>query len=123
MGKNMPKLKKAQALKEKATSGDKDSKVQLSGFEIEKLRTIKADVYIRFRVMKMDPPPNSVYWGKFNDCIVEEKWVNVLGTDFEQDLNNCVEDTMIDIIVYRKWLAKLEEGEDDVKVLEGKRLN
>jgi hypothetical protein len=30
---------------------------------------------------------------------------------------------MIDIIVYRKWLAELKEGEDDVKVLEGKRLN
>jgi hypothetical protein len=41
--------------------------VQLSRFEIEKLRTIKADVYIRFRVMKMDPPPDGAYWGKFND--------------------------------------------------------
>jgi hypothetical protein len=123
MGKNAPKPKKAKAPKEKATSGDKDSKAQLSGFEIEELRAIKADAFIGFRVMKMDPPPDGAYWGKFNDRVVEEKWVNALATDFERDLDNCAEDTTMEIVVYRKWLAELEEGEVEVNVLEGKRLN
>jgi len=123
MGKNAPKPKKAKALKEKATSGDKDTKVQLSGFKIEELQMIKADTFIRFRVMKMDPPSDSAYCEKFNNHIMEEKWVNALATDFEWDLDNCTEDTIIDIVVYRKWLAELEKGEDNVKVLEGKRLN
>ena len=101
----------------------KDSKAQLSRFEIKELQMIKVDMFIGFRVMKMNPPPDGTYWGKFNDCVVEEKWVNALATDFEWALNNCVEDMMIDIIVYRKWLVELEKGEDNVKVLEGKRLN
>ena len=84
---------------------------------------IKVDMFIGFRVMKMNPPPDGIYWGKFNDCVVEEKWVNALVTDFEQDLNNCVEDMMMDIVVYRKWLVELEKGKNDIKVLKGKRLN
>jgi hypothetical protein len=54
---------------------------------------------------------------------VEEKWVNALVTDFEQDLNNCEEDTTMDIIVYRKWFVELDKGENDFKVHKGKRLN
>jgi hypothetical protein len=123
MGKNTPKPKKAKASKEKATSGDKDTKVQLSRFKIEELKMIKADIFIRSRVMKMDPPSDGAYYKKFNNRIVEKKWVKALATDFEWDLDNCTEDTIIDIIVYRKWLAELEKGEDDIKVLEEKRLN
>jgi len=123
MGKNAPKPKKAKAPKKKATSGDKDTKVQLSVFKIEELQTIKADTFIRFRMMKMDPLSDGAYCEKFNNRVVEEKWVNALATDFEWDLNNCTEDMIIDIVVYRKWLTELEKDEDDVKVLEGKRLN
>jgi hypothetical protein len=123
MGKNAPKPKKAKAPKEKATSGDRNTKVQLSGFEIEKLQTIKADIFIRFRVMKMDPPSDGAYCEKFNNRVVEEKWVNALATDFEWDLDNCMEDTIIDIVIYRKWLTELEKGKDNIKVLKGKRLN
>ena len=101
----------------------KDSKAQLSRFEIKELQIIKVDIFIGFRVMKMNPPSDGTYWGKFNDCVIEKKWVNTLVTDFEQDLNNCVEDTTMDIVVYRKWLVELEKGENDIKVLKGKRLN
>jgi hypothetical protein len=97
--------------------------VQLSRFEIKELQIIKVDMFIGFRVMKMNPPSDGTYWGKFNDCVIEKKWVNTLVTDFEQDLNNCVEDTTMDIVVYKKWLVELEKGENDIKVLKGKRLN
>jgi hypothetical protein len=123
IGKNTPKPKKAKAPKEKAISGDKDTKVQLSGFKTEELKMIKVDIFIRFRVMRIDPPSDGAYCEKFNNRIVEKKWVNALATDFEWDLDNCTEDMIIDIIVYRKWLAELEKGEDNVKVLEEKRLN
>ena len=34
---------------------------------------IKADTFIRFRVMKIDPPSDGAYYEKFNNCVMKEK--------------------------------------------------
>ena len=56
----MHKERKLKVIKEKTTIGDKKSKMQLSRFKITLLQKIKADVFIRYRVIKMDPPFNNI---------------------------------------------------------------
>lgn len=123
VGKNVSKARKAKGAKEKATPGDKENKAVFSGVEVTKLRKIKADAFIGYRVMNMCPPPKGAYWGKFNDRVVEQKWVNDLASAFEGDLDNCSEDTTMNVVVYKHWLEKVEEGKAEVTMLEGKTLD
>jgi len=49
--------------------------------------------------------------------------VNSLVTAFKRELNNCSKDIMMNVILYKNWLEKLEEEIDKVKILEGKTLD
>ncbi len=125
MGKNTPKAKAkvAKVAKEKPTTGDKEDNLIFSGVNVMLLQKIKADALIGYRVMKMFPTPKGAQWGKFNDQKVDDNWVNELTKNFKGSLDNCYEDSAMDVILDRSWLKELEEGTDKLKILEGKNLS
>jgi len=57
MGKNMPKARKVKAVKEKTTIKDKKDKALFNKVKVMLLQKIKADVFIRYRVIKICLPP------------------------------------------------------------------
>jgi hypothetical protein len=123
MGNKKTRGNVAKPAKQKATTGDTEDGTTFNNVDISILRKMKADAFIGYRVMRMCPPPPGAFWGKFNDRPVDDEWMKKLAADFEKELDNCSESTAMDVVVDKRWLEGIEEGESEVKILEGKNLS
>jgi hypothetical protein len=103
--------KETNATRKKMGQVEKVDNTKFNGFEITLLRKIKTEAFIGFRVMDMYPPPTGAFWGKFNDRKVDEAWVDKLADDFEATLDNCSNNSAIDVVVKTEWLEKLDQKE------------
>ena len=66
--------------------------------------------------MPLLEPPKGAFWGEFNDRPLKSKAINDLVVAFNGHIDNCTDNTAIDIVVRKSWL---EEGVVFHKSVEG----
>ena len=68
------------------------------------LREKKKLAQIGFMAMNVVTPPKGAFWGRFNDRKLREGWVDELEQGFEKSLENCTDETAIDVAIKKQWL-------------------
>jgi len=57
-----------------------------------------------FLAMDVVDPPEGAVWGRWNDRVVKQDFVDGLAKQFELHVENCVEEFAIDVAVRPSWL-------------------
>jgi hypothetical protein len=69
--------------------------------------------------MNIFDPPEGAYWGKFNDRIIDQEWVDDLANQYPTNLQNCTDKDAIEIGVKKEWIQNIEKI---VRSVEGKKV-
>lgn len=60
--------------------------------------------------MNIYKPPEGSQWGHFNNRVVIENWLTSLEEQFTRNgPDNCTDETSIDLVVKRSWIANLDK--------------
>jgi len=86
------------------------------GYETRELREKKKDAELGYLSMPLFEPLKGAHWGQFNDRPVDQKAVKTLLASFNGNLENCTDNTAIEVIVRKGWL---EEGVTFHETVEG----
>lgn len=69
--------------------------------------------------MNLLEPPQGAHWGEFNDRKVDNKWVARLAAGFLSHLDNCTDETAIELAVKKEWLKDASKA---LKTVEGREM-
>jgi hypothetical protein len=84
-------------------------------FEVNVLRKKKQEAQLCFLSMNLVSPPDGAFWGKFNDRVLLESWVNDLVQVFRRGLDHTADENSINIAVKRAWIEGLDGDEKSVE--------
>ncbi|KAH9022645.1 hypothetical protein EDB85DRAFT_1895168 [Lactarius pseudohatsudake] len=68
------------------------------------LREQKKAAELGFMKMDIVNPPQGAHWGRFNDRKLNNEWVDELAIQFQSNLDNCTDESAIEVAVKIEWL-------------------
>jgi hypothetical protein len=74
------------------------------GFKITQLKKQKGAALLGYMKMNIVDPPEGAFWGKFNNRLVDEAWVETLHKRFIRNMDNSTDEHAIDVVVDPEWL-------------------
>jgi hypothetical protein len=79
------------------------------GIELSDVRAVRRAAQIGFMSMNIYPPPPGAFWGEFNNRKLHEEWIDDLMKDFIRRIDNCVDESAIDVAVKREWIKNIDD--------------
>ncbi len=76
-------------------------------FDVDMLRKHTADAFLGYLSMNIVRPPNGTIWGKFNNRPLNMTWVKSMADSFVNTIDNCVDNSSMDLALDPKWLVDL----------------
>ena len=70
--------------------------------------------------MNIYPPPPGAFWGEFNNRKLHEEWIDDLMKDFIRRIDNCADESAIDVAVKREWIENIG---DTLETADGSRIH
>ncbi|KAH9028303.1 hypothetical protein EDB85DRAFT_1892595 [Lactarius pseudohatsudake] len=114
-----PKASRAKGKKVQPATTIQEGGTTFGQFEKAELRESKKEAEMGYMTMNLASPPSGAYWGRFNDRVVNEDWVKSLMEAYSRCLDNCLDDTAVDVAVKRSWIRN---AENIVPSVEGKNV-
>lgn len=88
---------------------DVQDKDEFGGVSITLLREQKKAAELGYVSMNLLEPPEGAHWGEFNDRKVDPDWVSTLLKSFENNLDNCTDQTAVEAAVKKSWLKNPDQ--------------
>jgi hypothetical protein len=82
-------------------------------FEVNVLRKKKQEAQLCFLSMNLVTPPDGAFWGKFNDRVLVDSWVDDLVNVFKGGLDHTADENAINVAVKREWVEGLDKENID----------
>jgi hypothetical protein len=74
------------------------------GVKVDDIRAKKKAAELGYLRINLSSPPKGLFWGEFNDRRLDTRAVNRLLTRFRGNLDNCSENSAMDLAVRQEWL-------------------
>jgi hypothetical protein len=78
-------------------------------FPLERLRGKKDEAFIGYLSIDLYDPPKEATWGRYNDRIVNQRWVRELVEDFRKNVDNCTNEDALEVAVRREWIQNADD--------------
>ncbi|KAN0128163.1 hypothetical protein V8E53_014015 [Lactarius tabidus] len=102
-----PKAKKkalGKAGEIKMSAADNPDLGTFIGVKVDDIRAKKKAAELGYLRINLSSPPKGLFWGEFNDRRLDTRAVNRLLTRFRGNLDNCSENSAMDLAVRQEWL-------------------
>jgi hypothetical protein len=73
-------------------------------FDMKELRGIQEEAFLGFVSMNVVDPPVGTYWGKFNNRVLNNSWVQKMLEKFIVNLDNTSNENSMDVALDPEWL-------------------
>ena len=79
------------------------------GIPLERLRGKKREAFIGYLSFNLYDPPPAASWGRYNDRVVNEEWIDKLVDDFTRHLDNCTSEDALEVVIKKEWIENVDD--------------